>query len=325
MSDLRWGFVGAGRIARQALLPAVTGAEGAVLQAVAARDPERAGSFGPRTVHPTYEALLADDQVDAVYISLPNDAHVPMTVAALEAGKHVLCEKPLGLTAGEVDVVLEAAARTGRTAVEASWYRWHPRVRLAQARLAEIGPVAHVAAGFAFDGVPAGDYRLDPAMGGGALYDVGCYAVSACLWAVGRGLPDEVVAQAELSPSGVDLRTRLVMSWDDGPDAEAEAGIAGREGQWLVITGADGELELRGESFTAHREDSELWVSDGQGTERVTVPAVDAYRVMVEEVSSALGGGPGWVLPLEESRLTASVLDAARARAAAGGDPVAPR
>ena len=315
MSALRWGFVGAGHIARTALLPAVTAAEGAVLQAVAARDPERAASFGPRTVHPTYEALLGDDDVDAVYVSLPNDAHVPMTVAALEAGKHVLCEKPLGLTAAEVDLVLDAAARTGRTAVEASWYRWHPRVRLAQARLGEIGAVAHVAAGFAFDGVPAGDFRLDPAKGGGALYDVGCYAVSACLWAVGRGLPDEVVARSELSATGVDLRSRLVLSWDDGPDAEAEAGIAGREGQWLVITGEAGELELRGESFTAYRADSELWVSDGHGSERVVVPAVDAYRIMVEEVSSVLSGGPGWVLPLEESRQTAEVLDRVRATA----------
>ena len=324
MSELRWGFLGAGHIARTALLPAVTAAEGAVLQAVAARDPERAASFGPRTVHATYDALLADDDVDAVYISLPNDAHVPMAVAALEAGKHVLCEKPLGLTAAEVDLVLAAATRTGRTAVEASWYRWHPRVRLAQARLAEIGPVAHVAAGFAFDGVPAGDFRLDPAKGGGALYDVGCYAVSACLWAVGRGLPDEVVAQSETGPTGVDLRTRLVMSWRDGPDAEAEAGIAGVEGQWLVVTGDAGEVELRGESFTAYRDASELWVSDGDDTERVVVPAVDAYRLMVEEVSSVLTGGPGWLLPLEESRLTAAVLDAARASAATGGGPVTP-
>ena len=114
------------------------------------------------------------------------------------------------------------------------------------------------------------------------------------------------------------------MAWHDGPDAEAEAGIAGAEGQWLVVTGDAGEIELRGESFTAYRDDSELLVSDGAGTERVVVPAVDAYRLMVEELSSVLRGGPGWLLPLAESRQTAAVLDAARASAAAGGDPVAP-
>jgi len=321
---IRWGFLGAGNIARTALAPAVHAAEGAQLHAVAARDPARAAALGPVRTHPTYEALLADDEVDAVYLSLPNDAHLPWSLAAVEAGKHVLCEKPLGLSAGEVDRLVQASQATGRTVVEASWYRWHPRVRLAQQRLAEVGSVAHVSAGFRFDGVPDGDYRLDPTKGGGALYDVGCYAVSACLWAVGRGLPDEVVARSELSPSGVDLDSRAVLSWEGGPDAEVHAGIAGGTGQWLVVTGEGGEIELRGDAFTARHDAVELWMSDGRGTERIPVPPVDAYRIMVEEVSSVLSGGPGWVLPLEESRLTAAVLDAAFASAAAGGDPVAP-
>ena len=323
-AQTRWGFLGAGTIARTALAPAVHAAEGAQLHAVAARDPVRAAALGPVRTHPTYAALLADDEVDAVYVSLPNDAHLPWTLAALEAGKHVLCEKPLGLTAAEVDRMADAAEAADRVVVEASWYRWHPRVRLAQQRLAEIRPVAHVTAGFRFEGVPDGDYRLDPAMGGGALYDVGCYAVSACLWAVGRGLPDEVVARSELSPSGVDLDTRAVLSWEGGPDAEVHCGIAGGTGQWLVLTGEQGEVELRDAAFTARRDPVELWISDGSGTERVPVPPVDAYQLMVEEVSSVLRGGPGWVLPLVQSRETAAVLDAARASAAAGGGPVAP-
>ena len=321
---VRWGFIGAGNIARTALAPAVHAADGAVLQAAAARDPARAATLRPVRVHATYDDLLAADDVDAVYISLNNDAHLPWTLAALQAGKHVLCEKPLGLTAAEVDRMVAAAQKAGRTVVEASWYRWHPRVRLAQARLPEIGPVAHVTAGFSFDGVPAGDYRLDPARGGGALYDVGCYAVSACLWAVGRGLPDEVVARADKGPTGVDLDTRAVLSWADGPDAEVRAGISGT-GQWLVITGERGEIELRDAPFTAWKDNAtELWVSDGSGTERAPVPATDAYRVMVEEMSSVLSGGPGWLLPLAQSRDTAAVLDAIRASAAADGAPVRP-
>lgn len=322
---VRWGFLGAGRIAASSLAPAVHAADGAVLQAVAARDPARALALGPRTVHDSYDDLVADPDVDAVYVCLPNDAHLPWTRAALEAGKDVLCEKPLGMSAAEVDAVADVAARTGRTAVEASWYRWHPRVRLAQTRLAGIGPVEHVAAGFTFGGVPVDDYRMDPAKGGGALYDVGCYAVSACLWAVGRGLPDEVVGRVELAPSGVDLDARAVLSWSDGATAEVRAGIDAGESQWLVITGRRGELELRTSPFTAWRaDDTELWVSDGAVTERLPVPATDAYRIMVEEVSSAFAGGPGWLLPLAESRDTASVLDAVRASAAAGGAPVRP-
>jgi hypothetical protein len=118
-----------------------------------------------------------------------------------------------------------------------------------------------------------------------------------------------------------------VLRWtgDGGAEVEAEVhvGISGGGiGQWLVITGARGEVELREHSYTAWKDDAtELWVSDGTGTERLPVAATDAYRLMVEEVSSVLRGGPGWLLPLEESRQTAAVLDAAFASAAGGGAP----
>ncbi len=313
---IRWGFLGAGNIASVALAPAVHAADRAVLQAAAARDPERASALGPVTVHPSYDGVLGDPEVDAVYISLSNEAHLPWTLAALAAGKHVLCEKPLCLTAQEVDQI--AAARGDLVVVEASWYRWHPRVRLAQQRLPEIGVVEHVSAGFAFAGQLDGNYRLDPARGGGALYDVGHYAVSAALWALGRGLPDAVNAQMRTAASGVDLSTEAVLDWDATADlpaatAEVRVGIDEGLGQWLVITGSAGEIELRDAPYTSWKDDqTELWVSDGRGTDRVAVPATDAYQVMVEEVSSVIAGGVGWVLPLEESRLTAACLDQIR-------------
>ena len=326
-SAVRWGFLGAGGIARTALAPAVASAPGAVLHAAGARDVERARALGPQRAYGSYEEVLADDEVEAVYISLTNDAHLPWTLAALEAGKHVLCEKPLGLTAAEVDEVAAAADELAgdRLVVEASWYRWHPRVRLAQERLADIGTVRHVAAGFTFDYAAQSGYRLEPARGGGALYDVGCYAVSACLWAVGQGLPQDVVARSELAPTGVDLDTRAILRWESGAEAEVHAAIDGDERQWLVVTAERGELELRGDNaYTAWRTDAtELWASDGRSTERLPVPAADPYRLMVEQMSSVVRGGPGWVLPIEESRSTAAVLDAAFASAAQNGEPVA--
>ena len=329
---VRWGVLGAGGIAR-AVAPAIRAADGCALQAVGARDVARAAALGPVSAYGSYAEVLADPDVDAVYVALANDAHLPWTLAALEAGKPVLCEKPLCLTAAQVDEVAAASARTGLPVVEASWYRWHPRVRLAQRRLPEVGPVLHVAAGFTFaaDWVArAADYRLDPALGGGALYDVGCYAVSACLWAVGRGLPDEVVARGTLSPSGVDLEAQLLLSWDarDGlraVEAEVVAGMTTAQGQWLVVSGERGEVELRGTPFTAVRgQDTELWVSDGTGTDRIPVAAADAYRLMVEACARAFRGGDAWVLPLAESRQTAAVLDAARASIAAGSSGVRP-
>ena len=329
MTPVRWGFLGAGGIAR-VLASAVTAADGAVLLAAGARDVERARALEPVTAYGSYDEVLADESVEAVYVALSNDLHLPWTVAALRSGKDVLCEKPLGLTAPEVDEMAAVSRETGRRVVEASWYRWHPRVRLAQSSLPRIGPVRHVAAGFTFGGQLDGNYRLDVARGGGALYDVGCYAVSACLWAVGRGLPDDVVARSELGPTGVDLDTRAILTWSptaDHPGAEAEvhAGISTGEGQWLVVRGDDGEIELRDAPFTSWRDDdTELWLSDGTSTERVPVPAADPYVRMIEEVSSVLRGGSGWVLPVEESRQTAAVLDAARVSAASGGDPVRP-
>src|ERR1700712_2246400 len=218
---VRWGFIGAGNIATRALGPAVRASYNAVLSAVGARDVSRAqqlgGTFGPAvgtpvTAYGSYEALLADPSIEAVYISLANDAHRPWSEAALAAGKHVLCEKPLAMDVAEVDSMTVAAKAAGRHLVEASWYRWHPRVRLAQQLLADgaIGTVRHVTSVFTFDGVPAGNYRLDPAKGGGAVYDIGHYALSGATWAFG-GLPHEVVAKQEIGPTGVDLTTDAVL------------------------------------------------------------------------------------------------------------------
>ncbi|HWG94540.1 MAG TPA: Gfo/Idh/MocA family oxidoreductase [Mycobacteriales bacterium] len=327
--SVRWGFLGAGRIAR-VLATAVQGTGDQVLQAVGARDAARAAALDPVRAYGSYEPVLADPDVDAVYVALPNDAHLPWTLAALRAGKDVLCEKPLGLTAAEVDQMAAAAAQSGRRVVEASWYRWHPRVRLAQELLPRIGPVRHVAAGFTARLDLEGDYRSLREHGGGALYDVGCYAVSACLWAVGRGVPDDVVARTEPAASGVDLDTRAILAWEPtaehpGAEAEVHAGLSADRGQWLVVRGDAGELELRGAPFTSGRgEDTELWLSDGTSTERLPVPAADPYVRMLEEVGSSFRGGDGWVLPLEESRQTAAVLDACFASAVAGGEPVRP-
>lgn len=324
---VRWGFLGAGWIAQRALAPAVHAASGAELCAVAARDIDRARALDPTgRTYSSYDALLADPDVDAVYISLTNEVHAKWSIAAMRAGKHVLCEKPLAMNAAEVDEVATVARETGRRTVEASWYRWHPRVRAAEEllRSGAIGAVKHVAAGFTFGGVPEGNYRLEVRRGGGALYDVGCYAVSAALWAFGHAPVRDVVARQQLGPTGIDLVTEAVLRFDDG-EAEIRAGISEPPAQWLVVTGYRGEIELRDAAYTSWVDDETiLLVSDGVGTRREVYPPTDAYRVMVEEVSSVLAGGSGWVLPLEESRRTAAVLDACFASARAGGEPVGP-
>ena len=324
---LRWGVLGAGGILSGAMGGAITAAAGADWTVIGSRSEQRARAMAERFGVPracgSYDEVIGSDDVDAVYVALANDAHLPWTVAALEAGKHVLCEKPLGMSAAEVERMQAAAAASRRLLVEASWYRWHPRVRLAQQVLAlgELGPVRHVAATFTFAGVPADNYRLDPALGGGALYDVGCYAISAALWAFGSP-PREVSARCRLGPTGVDLTSEVLIDFDGGT-AEVRASIDEPGVQRLVITTERGELELPEPTYTAWlTHHTELWVSDGTTTERRPGGEADAYRIMVEEFSSVAGGGSGWVLPLEESLSCARVIDAAFESSAAG-TPVA--
>jgi xylose dehydrogenase (NAD/NADP) len=322
----RWGFLGAGQISRTqaGVIPA---AEGAELLAVAARDLDRARALGAPRSYGSYRELIDDPDLDAVYVGLPNDAHLPWTLAALRAGKAVLCEKPLGLTAAEVDEMTAAAADTGGLLVEASWYRWHPRTRLAASMLSEgeIGAVTHVSAGFSFAGIPPDNFRLDPAKGGGALYDIGCYALSGVLLAVGDGLPEEVTARAERSASGVDLSADVLLAWASGTTAEVHVSMAEPEAQWLIVRGERGEIELADQPYTASwAAPVDLLVSDGRGTRRVEVPAADPYKLMFEQVSAAARGESAWVVPLVDSRRTAAVIDAALESAASGSTAVSP-
>lgn len=313
---IRWGFLGAGNIATRALAPATHAAQGAVLAAVASRDPRRAEALGPQRVHANYRDLLADPDIDAVYISLANDAHLPWSIAALEAGKHVLCEKPLAMSAAEVQEMSAAAVASQCMLVEALWYRWHPRIRMAQQLIASgrIGSVREVNAVFGFAGVPSGNYRLDPKLGGGALYDVGCYCISAARWSFGGAPVVSVQATCERGATGVDLRSALALSFEGGGSAHVNCAVNRDLGQQLVISGDLGQIELVGSAFTSWvGQETQLLVTDERGTETIDVPSANAYQLMVEEMSSVVSGGSGWLVPAEDSLACAEVIDAALA------------
>jgi predicted dehydrogenase len=327
--DVRFGFVGAGWIAARAMAPAVHAADGAVLQAVAARDADRAMSLDPAGhAYGDYAALLADRDVDVVYVCLTNEAHRPWVLAALAAGKHVLCEKPLGLDVAEVREMHEAAEAAGRLLLEGYFYRWHPRMR----RIADLvtsgalGAVRGLGAEFSFDGGAeadlAGNYRLDPARGGGALYDVGVYPVSVAHALLG---PDLEVAAAEqvLGPTGVDLQTHAVLRVPHGspttPAAtvDARCAIQDRERQHLVVDGQAGRVAVgEGEAFTNWHEPSTLLIRrpDGRVLEERFAP-VDAYRLMIEAVAARVRGEDAWLVPAADSIAVATTLESIRGRA----------
>jgi D-xylose 1-dehydrogenase (NADP+, D-xylono-1,5-lactone-forming) len=310
-----WGFLGAGSIARSSLGPAVRAGFPAVLHAVASTDIARARDLGPRIAYGSYEELLADPDVDVVYVALHNSAHLHWTLAALGAGKHVLCEKPLGLSVEEVDRVAASSLAHDRLLVEACWNRWHPRTRETETLLERgaVGEVRHVAA--SFDGaVPSpGNYRLQPALGGGALYDVGCYAVAAALTTVGWRPVIGVEACVRLhSESGVDTLIEARLLFEGGGVADILAGLTGSGVQRLDVTGRGGVLRFDQPAFTAGAEATRLHIETEQGSTTRDYPRVDPYGLMVEAMSSATLGVRSYLVPLWQSRAVAAAMDAIR-------------
>jgi xylose dehydrogenase (NAD/NADP) len=315
---VRWGILGAGRIVSGAVGPALAATDRAVVVAVGSHDPERAAAVAPAATRGGYGDVVADPDVEVVYIALTNDAHVPWALRAVRAGKHVLCEKPLGVRAEEVEVLLDAAADAGVEVVEASWYRWHPRTRHAEALVAggDLGEVVDVRAGFSFSGVPAGDYRLDPERGGGAVYDVGCYALSAVGWAT-RWAALEVVGVEQLGHvGGVDLHVTARCRAGTAT-AEVRASIDGPDAQWIEVVGSRGTLRFSPPAFTAWTAGAaslEVEEATTGRSETRTFPACNPYRSMVDAVSDRVRGRDAWVVPGSESLWVARAVDAILAR-----------
>ena len=307
-APVRWGFLGAGFVASKGMAPALHAADGAVLQVVGARDLGRAEALGPVRATTSYDAVCTAEDVDAVYLSLPNDDHLPWVARALATGKHVLCEKPLGLDARQVAEMAGAAVLADRLLVEAAWNRWHPRTRRVEALLAGLPGPRDVSAWFTFPGVPEDNYRLDPARGGGALLDVGCYGVGLALAALGEGEVSVLAVEQHLGPSGVDLTTSVVLAGGSG-SARVRASFEEPESQGFEVAAGGASIELSGPAFTSWHQPSSLRLVEG-GEEHVEqFGACDPYRLMLEAVSVRIRGGDAWVLPLSTSLAVATALD----------------
>jgi len=319
VTDVGWGVLGAGWLVNQATAAAIHSADGARIVAAGARDVVRAEAIGPDRAYDSYDAVLEDPAVDAVYIALANDAHLPWIRAAVAAGKHVLCEKPMVLTAADADLAFAEADAAGVLLVEAAWSRWHPRMqRIVDLAVGgALGEIRDYLGTFTFDGVPDGNYRLSQSHGGGALYDVGIYPLHTLV----ACLPDVEafrVAEVEVAGGGddadpVDLTTKAALAWGPGTRASVVGSFAMPESQRLTIRGGLASVRVDDDqAFTSWREPSRLLV--GERVEKF--PAVDAYRLMVEQVSLCIRGGDGWVLPASDSLRVARAVDDIRAAAA---------
>ena len=306
---VNWGFLGAGFVASRGLAPAVHASRGAALYAVASRDEQRSATLEPQKVHASYDELLADERVDAVYISLSNSQHIEWVTKSLEAGKHVLCEKPLGLNAVETAAMFDVATRNGRLLIEAVWGRWHPRF----ARIVDlvaagaIGDIQHIETAFTFTSEMTDNYRLSPTMGGGALLDVGCYQAHAWV-ALTNGAPDFSITDLArtVGPTGIDLTTDVNVRINNNITAHAVSSFALPSNQQFTVRGSEGQISTAaGESFTTWNEASSLLVNDVLEE----FPVTNAFVEMVENVSRVLDGDAGWLVPAADSIRVAQILD----------------
>jgi len=313
VTKIRWGLIGAGWIANKAIAPAMHAASGAIVQAVASRDPARSRALNPVTVHESYQALINDPLVDAVYISLPNHLHCQWSVAALNAGKHVLCEKPFAMDSIEVELMVKAARGNDRLLVEAVWSRWHPRMaRMADyVRAGNIGEIISIDSSFTFPAEIAANYRNSPAMGGGALFDVGVYQLHAIAALVGDSAQIEIQScDVTVGATGIDLTSKWQMSIAGSITARGLASFEMPENQSLIVQGEKGSVELIGrEVFTSWHTPSQLRL--GENIEEFD--AVDPYQLMIENFGKKVQGQESWVLPLETSLFVQRALDQLRA------------
>jgi xylose dehydrogenase (NAD/NADP) len=309
---VRWGFIGAGYVASRAMAPAVHTASGAELYAVASRDAARSAELEPIVVHNSYSDLIDDPNVDAVYISLTNVQHKEWVIAALEAGKHVLCEKPLALNAEEVRIMLNAAERNQRMLVEAVWTRWQPRMkRMAEViQRGDLGNVLSVSSAFTFQDDLTGNYRSDPAMGGGALLDVGCYQAHLWLMLLGETV-DFALQNVErtVGPTGIDLTTSVQATLNDSIRADALCSFDMAPEQRIAVTGSSSSMHTGdGEAFTLWKQDATLIIGD---TVETFAPD-DAFSLMVQDVSAAIRSEVSSVFPSTSSLRVAEILESIR-------------
>jgi len=306
---INWGFLGAGWIATKALAPAVHEARNARLLGVASRDLGRAAALAPEKTYDKYEDLLADSKIDAVYINLANHQHCEWAIAALAAGKHVLCEKPLALNYVQGQMMAEAAEKYDRVLVEAVWNRWHPRfARIVElVNSGDIGTLNRIESSFCFPAQIEKNYRLDVEMGGGSLLDVGIY--QAHLWrALIHGEPELYIESLteNIGSTGVDLTTQLVGKLSNNIGIQALSSFEMLETQKLVISGELATIECLGDdAFTSWNMPSVMRIGD----HLQEFAPVDPYRLMIENVSASILGESAWIPAINQSLYVAKLMD----------------
>jgi len=325
MKTINWGILGTASIATTRTIPAMAQAPSATLTALASRDAGRAKkvaeAFGIARDYGSYEALIADADIDAVYIPLPNNLHFEWCVRALQAGKHVLCEKPLCLSVREIAELAKLRDRSGRHIEEAFVYRNHPQWARIEELLRDdaIGRVRAVQGTMAKQFLDPNDIRNNPALGGGALYDLGSYVTSACRTIFGRE-PLRVIAAIERDPAfKIDRLTTAILDFGDGHASFTVASQSGPSSwgshQQLSILGSSGWMRCDFPYAHARPTPCHVYVGDSTSvgafeTAAQTFEPVNQFALQIERFSRLVRGENVRSWPIEDAQATLRVIEA---------------
>lgn len=332
MTTVRWGVLSTARIAANAVIPGIKGAPNAELGAVASRDAARGEAYARQHGFPrsygSYEALLADPEIDAIFIPLPNHLHKEWAIRAAEAGKHVLCEKPIALDAAEAEEMSAAFEGTNLILAETFQWRHHPQGQLARQLLQDglIGDLRLIRGTFTFKLEDPADIRLKPEMGGGALYDVGTYPVALARYMTGAE-PLRVTAQAHWHESGVDDLLVGTLEFPGGVLADIDCGFSVPVRRDYELVGTDGSLYVN-RAYNPRDDYAGAVMHFGPDRELVktyTTDRLDCYVLMVRDFCDAVLNGTPPLFPASDAIKQARVLDALYAAAREGGTVEVPR
>lgn len=322
MTPLRWGILSSARIGVRRVIPAILRSTTGTVVAVASRDAEKArqvaAQFDIPRAHGSYEALLADPEVDAVYNPLPNSLHALWTIRAAEAGKHLLCEKPLALDAAEGRAMVEACARAGVLLQEAFMYRFHPQIERLQTlvRGGAIGRPWLVRSAFTFTVRAEGDIRLQAPLGGGGLMDVGCYCVNISRILLGEPVRVHAAGGYE---RGADVRFAGMLHFPDGATAQFDCGLRAPFRQFCEVVGSEGAITLP-RPFQPEEEPALLLVRRGDGEERIEIPGANQYALMIDHFGECARTGRAPRFPPDDAVANMKVIDRLRQAAQDRGE-----
>jgi xylose dehydrogenase (NAD/NADP) len=312
---LRWGVISTSNIGKVAVNPAIQASHNGELVAVASRTEEAARAFadesGIQRAHGSYEALLEDDGVDAIYNPLPNSLHLDWSIRAAEKGKHVLCEKPLALTAAQCREMEAAASANGVKLMEAFMYRFHPRTErvLEMVKSGAIGDLRQIRSSLTFPLDRPKDIRWDPELGGGALFDVGCYCVN-----IGRTVagaePVEVRSMANWHTTGVDVQMAGSLRFDNGMLAHFDCALNMKRSEVFQIHGSDGHLRVQ-QAFLPGTDEVVIEKFDIENNlSAIKVEGADEYQLMVEHFADCALNDLPLRYSAEEAALNMKVIEA---------------